>query len=142
MRGFAVMCEKYLCDAKLVLAKKFPHVLLMNSAIQNECGIQFVRAMKNSGCAMPTIFIVDRCDIDKLIIALDAGDDAMQKPIIIGELCARIRLILRRSYFSNLQNRKNIDLSDRDQEVICCNFMLFPKFPFAPKLKKCDHLRQ
>jgi DNA-binding response OmpR family regulator len=47
-------------------------------------------------------------------MALDVGDDAMQKPVIIGELCARIRLILRRSYFSNLQNRKNIDLSGRD----------------------------
>jgi ActR/RegA family two-component response regulator len=33
MRGFAVMCEKYLCDAKLVLAKNFPHVLLMNNTI-------------------------------------------------------------------------------------------------------------
>jgi ActR/RegA family two-component response regulator len=52
MRGFAVMCEKHLCNTKLVLAKKFPHVLLMNSTIQNECGIQFVRAMKNSGCVM------------------------------------------------------------------------------------------
>jgi len=76
-----------------------PSVVLIDVASQNGVGFELCRSIRNSATAEQTrvILVAPRDARDESVIARDSGaDDCLTRPILPGELLARIEAVLRR----------------------------------------------
>jgi two-component system alkaline phosphatase synthesis response regulator PhoP len=84
-------------EASRFLADNFVNLLVLNTNIQENSGIEFLEQLQGNGYHVPTIFITDRNSQADRLRALAVGDDIMQKPLPVKELLARVHAILRRA---------------------------------------------
>ncbi len=84
----------------VALAKKMPHLILLDVMMPEMDGLDVVRTLKknNDTSGIPVIFLSARtADIDE-VVGLELGaDDYITKPVSIPKLMARIKLTLRKS---------------------------------------------
>jgi len=96
--GYDVLTAKNGVEA-VNLAKKNPHLILLDVMMPEMDGLEAVRALKkNSATAkIPVIFLTARgSEVDE-VVGLEMGaDDYIIKPISIPKLMARIKLTLRK----------------------------------------------
>ena len=96
--GFEVLTAKNGAEA-VNLAKKNPHLILLDVMMPEMDGLEAVRILKkNSSTAkIPVIFLTARgSDVDE-VVGLELGaDDYIIKPVSIPKLMARIKLTLRK----------------------------------------------
>jgi two-component system, OmpR family, response regulator len=60
-------------------------------------GIGLLRSLRAAGNRVPVMTLTSKDDIDARVSSLDVGaDDCVLKPIDVRELCARLRVVLRR----------------------------------------------
>ena len=77
--------------------KVAPHVVLIDIMLPGIDGFEVCRRLRLSS-DVPIIMVTARNDTQDVILGLEAGaDDYMTKPFDTGELCARIRALLRRA---------------------------------------------
>ncbi|MDR3117633.1 MAG: response regulator transcription factor [Puniceicoccales bacterium] len=84
-------------EASRVLADHFINLMVLNTAVQEESGIEFLERLQRNGQHVPTIFIADRHSQTDRLRALEVGDDILQKPLHVRELVARVYAVLRRA---------------------------------------------
>jgi two-component system KDP operon response regulator KdpE len=75
-----------------------PDVILLDLGLPDEDGIEVIRQVRKWNQTLPIIVLSVRSGERDKISALDAGaDDFVNKPFAVGELLARLRVVLRRS---------------------------------------------
>lgn len=73
-----------------------PDIVILDLGLPDEDGVVFIRDLRGWS-AIPIIVLSARSDETNKIAALDAGaDDYLTKPFGVGELLARVRVVLRR----------------------------------------------
>ncbi|HEX5362418.1 MAG TPA: two-component system response regulator KdpE [Fluviicoccus sp.] len=73
-----------------------PDLVLLDLGLPDIDGVEFIRDLRAWSTA-PVIVVSARSDEREKILALDAGaDDYLTKPFGVGELLARVRVLLRR----------------------------------------------
>ncbi len=97
--GFAVEVARTVKEAEKMLAMRDDFALLLfDVTLPDGNGISLCEKLRASGDRTPVIFLTASDEETSIIRGLDCGgDDYMTKPFKLGELCSRIRALLRRS---------------------------------------------
>ena len=73
-------------------------LLLLDVTLQDGTGFMICEEVRSAGDTTPIIFLTASDEETSIIRGLDSGgDDYITKPFRLGELCSRIRALLRRS---------------------------------------------
>lgn len=103
--GFEVEVARTIKEAEKVLAIGGDFdLLLFDVTLPDGNGISLCEKLRASGNRTPVIFLTASDEETSVIRGLDCGgDDYMTKPFKLGELCSRIRALLRRSTGQNTE---------------------------------------
>jgi two-component system KDP operon response regulator KdpE len=89
--------EATTADEGIHQAKLAPDVIVLDLGLPDRDGIDVIRKIREKNTRTPIIVLSVRSNEEDKIAALDAGaDDYVTKPFAIGELYARLRVVLRR----------------------------------------------
>jgi two-component system KDP operon response regulator KdpE len=82
----------------LLATQRYYDAIILDLRLPDGNGMEVIRKVRQSKKATPIIVLSSCFDESEKIAALDTGaDDLVGKPIALGELLARLRVILRRS---------------------------------------------
>lgn len=96
--GFGVEVAKTIKEAEKALAGQGLDLLLFDVTLPDGTGFALCEKLRQSGNRVPIIFLTASDEETSVIRGLDCGgDDYITKPFKLGELCSRIRALLRRS---------------------------------------------
>ncbi len=97
--GFEVEVARTIKEAEKALAMRGDFdLLLFDVTLPTKQEIYISEKLRSSGNRTPIIFLTASDEETSIIRGLDCGgDDYMTKPFKLGELCSRIRALLRRS---------------------------------------------
>ena len=77
-------------------------LLILDVTLPDGTGFDVCEAVRRQGQQVPIIFLTASDEEVNIIRGLDSGgDDYITKPFRLGELCSRIRALLRRAGVSN-----------------------------------------
>jgi DNA-binding response OmpR family regulator/DNA-binding CsgD family transcriptional regulator len=102
--GMTVLVAREGDDALSIVEKITPDVILMDAVMPGTDGFETCRRLKQSAvfAHVPVIFMTGLSDTDHIIEGLEAGGvDYVTKPIVPGELLARIRVHLANARISH-----------------------------------------
>jgi len=90
------------------IRKQAPDLVILDLGLPDEDGVSFI-ARSRASLAAPVLVLSARTQEAEKIAALDAGaDDYLTKPFGVGELIARVRVLLRRHAKTNPQGTPQI----------------------------------
>jgi two-component system, OmpR family, response regulator RegX3 len=96
--GFAVEVARTVAEAEAFLSDRIYDLLLLDVALPDGNGFEVCGRIRRQGNAVPIIFLTASDEEVNVIRGLDmGGDDYITKPFKLGELCSRIKALLRRS---------------------------------------------
>ncbi len=97
--GFEIEVARTIKEAeKLVIENTGFDLFLFDVTLPDGNGITLCEKLRGSGNQIPIIFLTASDEETSVIRGLDCGgDDYITKPFKLGELCSRIRALLRRS---------------------------------------------
>ena len=96
--GFALTVARTVGEAMTALAAESYDLLLLDVTLPDGTGFAVCDAVRGRGESTPIIFLTAADEETSVIRGLDSGgDDYITKPFKLGELCSRIRALLRRS---------------------------------------------
>ena len=96
LEGFQVEWAATLKAAFELEARKSFHLTLLDLGLPDGSGLEFCRAVRGKGSAIPIIILTAQSDEDSVVEGLGAGaDDYVKKPFSNRELVARIRSAIR-----------------------------------------------
>lgn len=97
--GFSLEVVRTVKEAKAALTRENTYdLLLLDVTLPDGTGFEVCDAVRKSGDQIPIIFLTAADEETNIIRGLDGGgDDYITKPFRLGELCSRIRALLRRS---------------------------------------------
>lgn len=97
--GFDLDVARTVREAEQVLRGRHPYdLLLLDVTLPDGTGFMVCEKVRESGDLTPIIFLTAADEETSIIRGLDSGgDDYITKPFKLGELCSRIRALLRRS---------------------------------------------
>ncbi len=88
-------------------------LLILDVTLPDGTGFDVCEAVRRQGQQVPIIFLTASDEEVNIIRGLDSGgDDYITKPFRLGELCSRIRALLRRAGVSNAGNTTIIECGD------------------------------
>ena len=88
-------------------------LLILDVTLPDGTGFDVCEAVRRQGQQVPIIFLTASDEEVNIIRGLDSGgDDYITKPFRLGELCSRIRALLRRAGVSNAGNTTVIECGD------------------------------
>lgn len=88
-------------------------LLILDVTLPDGTGFDVCEAVRRQGQQVPIIFLTASDEEVNIIRGLDSGgDDYITKPFRLGELCSRIRALLRRAGVSNANNTTVIECGD------------------------------
>jgi DNA-binding response OmpR family regulator len=94
-----------------LLATEDPDLVLVDIMLPGASGLDLCRNIRNSS-NVPIIIVTARDDSHDVVAGLEAGaDDYVTKPFVMPELAARIRALLRRTRFTQVQD-ESMDFGD------------------------------
>lgn len=96
--SFCVEVVRTVKEAKKRLERKEPDLFLLDVTLPDGSGFEVCEEIRKKGSIVPVIFLTAADEEVQIIRGLDTGgDDYITKPFKLGELCSRIRALLRRS---------------------------------------------
>lgn len=97
--GFELEVARTVKEARACLRNRhFFDLLLLDVTLPDGTGFMICDEVRSSGDTTPIIFLTAADEETSIIRGLDSGgDDYITKPFRLGELCSRIRALLRRS---------------------------------------------
>ena len=139
LHGFDVMTAATWEEAREVLAKAEPDLIILDIMLPDGDGIEICRHLREEFSQVPIIMLTAKDKISDKVIGLESGaDDYVVKPFETLELIARIKACLRRSASGpteeevtidklkvNFKKRlvtvggRKIDLTPREYELLC-----------------------
>ena len=88
-------------------------LLILDVTLQDGTGFEVCERVRKQGKLIPILFLTASDEEVNIIRGLDSGgDDYVTKPFKLGELCSRIRALLRRTGISNQNNYNVIECGD------------------------------
>lgn len=101
--GFVIEAARTIREAERRIAESADYDLfLFDVTLPDGNGFTLCEKIRESGKQVPIIFLTASDEETSIIRGLDCGgDDYITKPFKIGELCSRIRALLRRSSRNN-----------------------------------------
>lgn len=88
-------------------------VLILDVTLPDGTGFEVCEKVRIQGNQIPIIFLTASDEEVNIIRGLDSGgDDYITKPFKLGELCSRIRALLRRTGISNQNNNASMECGD------------------------------
>ena len=105
--GYSVDVAQTVRQAYESLHKETYSLLLLDMTLPDGNGMDVCSFVRNQGNQVPIIFLTAMDEEVNVIRGLDSGaDDYITKPFKLGELCSRIRALLRRSGFCEERGMK------------------------------------
>ena len=104
--GFAVYCARTIKQARRLLGLagergaggEFFDLAILDVSLPDGSSFSFCEQLRRAGQSVPVLFLTAADEETSVIRGLECGgDDYVVKPFRIGELCSRIRALLRRS---------------------------------------------
>jgi two-component system response regulator MprA len=96
--GFEVALATSEADALRVVEYDAPDAVIVDVAVADAEGVALCRRLRQAGKQVPVIILGTRDTVGDRIAGLEAGaDDYLAKPIVLVELLARLRALLRRT---------------------------------------------
>lgn len=88
-------------------------ILILDVTLPDGTGFEICEKVRGYGNSIPIIFLTASDEEVNIIRGLDCGgDDYITKPFKLGELCSRIRALLRRAGLSNSDTATTIECGD------------------------------
>lgn len=112
--GFRVDCVRTVQEALHSLEElKQYDLLLLDVTLPDGTGFEVCEKIRKKDPQIPIIFLTASDEEVNIIRGLDCGgDDYITKPFRLGELCSRIRALLRRSGISGKKAQNRIESGD------------------------------
>jgi len=112
--GFEVDIARTVSEAfKLLNDIQNYSILLLDVTLPDGSGFDVCERVRKMGSQIPIIFLTASDEEVSVIRGLDSGgDDYITKPFRLGELCSRIRALLRRSGISRQDKNTTIECGD------------------------------
>lgn len=99
--GYETETARSASEAKERMEHTAYDLLLLDVALPDGTGFEVCEGVRKAGNRVPVIFLTAADDEMSIVRGLDGGgDDYVTKPFKLGELCSRIRALLRRSGIS------------------------------------------
>lgn len=99
--GYETETARSAFEAKERMEHTAYDLLLLDVALPDGTGFEVCEGVRKAGSRVPVIFLTAADDEMSIVRGLDGGgDDYVTKPFKLGELCSRIRALLRRSGIS------------------------------------------
>lgn len=96
--GFSLDVVRTVKDAENYLSKHEYDLLLLDVTLPDGTGFEVCEHVRKTGSDVPIIFLTAADEEINVIRGLDSGgDDYITKPFKLGELCSRIKALLRRA---------------------------------------------
>lgn len=94
-------------------------LLILDVTLPDGTGFDICERVRKQDYKIPIIFLTASDEEVNIIRGLDCGgDDYITKPFKLGELCSRIRALLRRAGLSNQDNKNIIERGDITIELL------------------------
>ena len=105
--GYAVEVARTVSEAKRLLQNIDQYdLLILDVTLPDGTGFEICEMVRNRNEQIPIIFLTASDEEVNVIRGLDSGgDDYITKPFKLGELCSRIRALLRRAGISKREKR-------------------------------------
>lgn len=112
--GFDVEVARTVCEAIKYLAEISQYdLLILDVTLPDGTGFEVCEKVRKQNQQIPIIFLTASDEEVNIIRGLDSGgDDYVTKPFKLGELCSRIRALLRRAGVSNGEKSASIECGD------------------------------
>lgn len=109
--GYAVEVARTVSEAKRLLQNIDQYdLLILDVTLPDGTGFEICEMVRNRNEHIPIIFLTASDEEVNVIRGLDSGgDDYITKPFKLGELCSRIRALLRRAGISKREKRSEIE---------------------------------
>jgi len=103
-------------------------LLLLDVTLPDGTGFEICEKVRKQNHQIPIIFLTASDEEVNIIRGLDSGgDDYITKPFKLGELCSRIRALLRRAGISNSEKTSTIDCGDIQIDLLGSRVLLHGK---------------
>lgn len=111
---YAVEVARTVSEAKDMLQNIDQYdLLILDVTLPDGTGFEICEMIRNRNEQIPIIFLTASDEEVNVIRGLDSGgDDYITKPFKLGELCSRIRALLRRAGISTREKRSEIECGD------------------------------
>lgn len=118
--GFDVDVSRTVREAKQRLSDLGNYVLLiLDVSLPDGTGFEVCERVRKENQRIPIIFLTASDEEVNVIRGLDSGgDDYITKPFKLGELCSRIRALLRRAGISKGERSSYIECGDVEIDLI------------------------
>ena len=112
--AFDVKVARTVCEAKQYLSELDRYdLLILDVTLPDGTGFDVCEKVRKENQQIPIIFLTASDEEVSVIRGLDSGgDDYITKPFKLGELCSRIRALLRRAGVSNGEKNALIECGD------------------------------
>lgn len=124
--GFQIHAARTVSEAKAALADLGQYdLLLLDVALPDGTGFQICQQVRRQGSSVPILFLTASDEEFNVIRGLDCGgDDYVTKPFRLGELCSRIRALLRRAGAKNQGQDNRLESGDVSIDLLGCRAFL------------------
>lgn len=100
-------------------------LLILDVTLPDGTGFEVCEKVRSQGKNIPILFLTASDEEVNVIRGLDSGgDDYVTKPFKLGELCSRIRALLRRTGISNQNNNAGIECGDISIDLLGSRVLL------------------
>jgi two-component system KDP operon response regulator KdpE len=123
--GFVVHEAETGKQALVEAATRKPDLLILDLGLPDMDGVEVIRDIR-SWTALPIVVLSARTQESDKIDALDAGaDDYLTKPFGVGELMARVRVVLRRRATVDTDGQQNREFRFGDVRIDLINRQIY-----------------
>jgi two-component system, OmpR family, response regulator QseB len=132
--------------ARLALSSETFDLILLDIGLPKMSGLHLLQSIRREGINTPVLILTARESVEDRVKGLDSGaDDYLKKPFDLGEVCARIRALVRRSSgrAETLIAYKNIVLDPAAHSVKVDGVeLMLPRREFALLQKLLENMGQ
>ncbi|OZI10683.1 DNA-binding response regulator [Bacillaceae bacterium SAS-127] len=123
--GFELGIARTVRQAMDLIAKKQYDLLLLDVTLPDGTGFTVCEQVRKKGNDVPIIFLTAADEEVNVIRGLDSGgDDYITKPFKLGELCSRIRALLRRAGVSKPSSSATLECGDVSIDLLGSRVLL------------------
>lgn len=123
--NFETVAVRTAGEAASALERECFDLLLLDVTLPDGTGFDVCEKVRNSGNQVPIIFLTAADEEVNVIRGLDiGGDDYITKPFKLGELCSRIRALLRRSGGTDQDKPLSVKCGDICIDLAACRVTL------------------